>query len=80
MKSEVEKLDEMARWEAVGKLSRAMTDTLGSFGTPKNLMRVAFNWFGMQQGMSIPEEKVTEVLEWTGPPLLTDGTTDTKSS
>jgi hypothetical protein len=62
MKKEVEKLDEMARWEAVGKLSQSMTDTLSAFGTPKNLMMMAFQWFGMQEGVTLPSKKIQELL------------------
>jgi hypothetical protein len=62
MKVEVENLDQIARWEAVGKVSKAMTDTLSILGSPSNIMQVAFDWFGMQEGKSIPKKRRDEIL------------------
>lgn len=64
MKLEVDNLDQIARWEAVGKVSRVMTDTLSTLGSPYSIMLVAFDWFGMQEGRSIPKKKVDELLEF----------------
>jgi hypothetical protein len=69
MREEIERLESLARWEVVGKLSRTMSDAVRAIGSTKEIMHIVLNWYGMQEGKRIDDKKFDNLLEDSSPKI-----------